>query len=143
MIIPKNVQDKFNLNNDNESPSDNTDETKIKINAEKIGNISKKMRDEILHQIELKNMKKEEQIHHLELENERYQNTYESCCLKIDKRALEFFLKSFVIFSVLIFAMLMSVYTENVSERNAFINIVILILGCFLPSPSIKKDSKK
>lgn len=86
---------------------------------------------------------KDEMIHKLKLENERYENTYTSCCLRSDKRALEFFLKSFVIFSVLAFAMLMSLFTEDVSERNAFINIVILILGTFLPSPKIKEDKKK
>ena len=49
---------------------------------------------------EYKNKLAEELIHRKEIEDEKYINTYQSCCLTSDKRALEFFLKSGLIFSV-------------------------------------------
>ena len=92
---------------------------------------------------EYRNKLAEEMIHRRELEDEKYINTYQSCCLTSDKRALEFFLKSGVIFSVLVFSMIQVMTVGNPSERNAFLNVVILILGTFLPSPKIKEDKKK
>lgn len=92
---------------------------------------------------EYKNKVAEEEIHRKEIEDEKFLNTYRSCCLTSDKRALEFFLKSGVIFSVLIFSMIQVMTVENSAERNAFLNVVILILGTFLPSPKIKEDKKK
>eukprot|EP00466_Bigelowiella_natans_P019479 jgi/Bigna1/144376/aug1.87_g19084 len=85
----------------------------------------------------------EEMLHRKELEDEKFVNTHQSCCLTSDERALEFFLKSGVMFSVLMFSMIQVVTVGNVAERNAFLNIVILTLGTFLPSPKIKEDEKK
>eukprot|EP00466_Bigelowiella_natans_P008165 jgi/Bigna1/134772/aug1.26_g9480 len=85
----------------------------------------------------------EEVIHRKELEDEKYINAYQSCCSTSDKRALEFFLKSGVTFSVLMFSVIQVMTVGNPSERNAFLNVVILTLGTFLPSPKIKEDEKK
>jgi len=82
---------------------------------------------------------KKEIINRMKIEDE---NIYKSCCLTSDKRALEFFFKSGVIFSILLFCMLQVMTVSNASERNAFLNIVILILGTFLPSPKIKPNKK-
>ena len=92
---------------------------------------------------EYKNKLAKELIHRKEIEDEKYINTYQSCCLTSDKRALEFFLKSGVIFSVLVFSMIQVMTVGNPSERNAFLNVVILNHVTILPSPKIKEDKKK
>ena len=92
---------------------------------------------------EYKNRLAQEVIHKMEIEDNKLDNTYQSCCLTSDKRALDFFLKSGVIFSVLIFSMIQVMTVTNASERNAFLNVVMLTLGNFLPSPKIKEDRKK
>lgn len=93
--------------------------------------------------LDVKNRLAEEIAHRRELEDEKHVNACQSCCLTSDERALEFFLKSGVIFSVLVFSMIQVMTVGNPSERNAFLNVVILILGTFLPSPKIKEDKKK
>ena len=92
------------------------------------------------HSQEFKKRLEQEILHKMEVEDAKLENTYQSCCMTSDKRALEFFLKSGVIFSVLVFSMLQVITINNSSERNAFLNIVILILGTFLPSPKIKDN---
>eukprot|EP00466_Bigelowiella_natans_P001943 jgi/Bigna1/140710/aug1.57_g15418 len=92
------------------------------------------------HSEEFKKRLEQEMLHKMEVEDAKLENTYQSCCMTSDKRALEFFLKSGVIFSVLVFSMLQVITINDSSERNAFLNIVILILGTFLPSPKIKDN---
>lgn len=65
-----------------------------------------------------------------------------SCCgSRIDKRLLEYVTKSLVIISVLFYAMLAARQSSNETERNIYINICVMILSVFLPSPSIKPNN--
>ena len=76
------------------------------------------------------NIKNEILKHKIELENKREDNELESCCgLRCDKRVSGLMNKTLIIFIVLLFSLLKIFITEEVSERNVYVNIVLLILG--------------
>ena len=70
------------------------------------------------------------------------ENQYQIFCgsnQTTDKRILEWGAKCLVLFSVLIFAMVSVVkHDEN---QALFLNLIVLILSVFLPTPSIKKPA--
>lgn len=74
---------------------------------------------------------KEEVIHHkLELENKREDNELTSCCgSRFDKRVLTSLNKTFIIFIVLLFSILKIMTSHDTTERNVYVNIILLILG--------------
>lgn len=81
-------------------------------------------------------------INDIKKDNYILDNTYQSCCFTSDKRALDFFTKSIIILGILLFSMFQVIHIDNIPERNNYLNIIILILGTFLPSPSLKQNKE-
>lgn len=80
-----------------------------------------------------------EQEHRIEIENQQTDNTYKSCCIEMDKRFLQF-LSQFVIgFFIIIFCSVQLVRLDKAEDQRTYISLLSLIIGIFLPSPSIKK----
>jgi len=68
------------------------------------------------------------------------ENTYKSCCLTSDKRALQFFSQFTISVCILLFSMYMLINAEECSESQVYIGLITMIIGVYIPQPSIKKD---
>lgn len=86
------------------------------------------------------------QLHNLkdavEIEKEliKTENTYRSCCLTIDKRALQFFSQFTICLGVLLFSMFKLINSEECEETQVYIGMITMIVGIYIPQPVIKKD---
>lgn len=83
--------------------------------------------------------------HKIDVENENlkfeHENTYKSCCLTFDKRALTFFTQA--CFSALImgFCITMLIIDHGNHETfDAYLPLLTFIAGVWLKNPSMKKD---
>ena len=75
----------------------------------------------------------------LELKRERYDNTWDSCCFRLDRRAAMFFSQLFISLLVMVFC-LYQLLTKSSCETDAlYSGLLTLILGVYLPQPKIKK----
>ena len=70
-------------------------------------------------------------------------NIWNSCCgSHIDKRSAQFF--SGLVISVMVLAMsIAKVLLEPEKANTVFINLIVLILGIYTPTPSIQATSKR
>ena len=82
----------------------------------------------------------DEIIHLEEVKNANIENQFSTCFgTTTDKRVLEFFTKNVIIYSVLFFSMLQVYRSTGSDERSIWVNIITMILGTFLPSPSLNR----
>jgi hypothetical protein len=70
-------------------------------------------------------------------------NIWNSCCgSHIDKRSAQFF--SGLVISVMVLAMsIAKVLLEPEKPNTVYINLIVLILGIYTPTPSIQAASKR
>jgi hypothetical protein len=68
-------------------------------------------------------------------EEEDSQNIWTSCCVKLDRRAVQFF--SGLAVSLIILGMAIVKILTNNDGSGVYLNLVILILGIFSPSPQL------
>jgi len=64
-------------------------------------------------------------------------NVWRSCCLEVDKRAITFF-SQFIISIFIIAFCLGQLYTLDKCDSDIYMNLLTLILGTWLPNPSMK-----
>ena len=68
------------------------------------------------------------------------ENTYKSCCLTSDKRALQFFSQFTICVGVLLFSMYKLINSDECEETQVYIGLITMIVGIYIPQPVIKKD---
>ena len=76
----------------------------------------------------------------LELLEKKYDNTWQSCCLTLDKRATIFFSQLTIAMTVTIFCIYQLIHLDNCEAQSLYSSILTLVLGVFLPSPKMRKD---
>jgi hypothetical protein len=64
-------------------------------------------------------------------------NVWKSCCLRVDKRAITFF-SQFTISLIIIIFCLGQLYILDKCDSDIYMNLLTLILGTWLPNPSMK-----
>lgn len=83
----------------------------------------------------MKHLKNEMKI---EIEREKYDNTWDSCCFSLDKRATLFFSQLFISITVIIFCIYQLLNSSSCETDTLYSGILTLILGVYLPQPKIK-----
>jgi hypothetical protein len=73
--------------------------------------------------------------HRIARDEEDSQNIWTSCCVKLDRRAVQFF--SGLAVSLIILGMAIVKILTNNDGSGVYLNLVILILGIFSPSPQL------
>lgn len=86
------------------------------------------------------------QLHNLkdavEIEKELIQteNTYRSCCLVVDRRALQFFSQFTICVGVLLFSMYKLINSNECEETQLYVGMITMIVGIYIPQPKMKND---
>lgn len=76
----------------------------------------------------------------LDFLEKKYDNTWQSCCLTVDKRATIFFSQFTIAMVVTAFCIYQLINLDNCEAQSLYSSILTLILGVFLPSPKMRKD---
>jgi hypothetical protein len=71
----------------------------------------------------------------------RYETTWDSCCLRLDKRATIFFSQLSISILVMMFSTVQLVRLDDCESQQAYIGLLTLCLGVWLPQPSMAKGS--
>ena len=75
----------------------------------------------------------------IDLEERKFDNTWTSCCLRTDKRAVVFFSQLTISLIVIFFCVYQLIHVEECEAQSLYSSILTLVLGTFLPSPKISK----
>jgi hypothetical protein len=84
-------------------------------------------------------LKIEHDMHHVD---EVYDNTWTSCCLKMDKRATLFFSQLMIVVSVMVFCVFQLLTIDDCEKSNGYMGLLTLLLGYVLPSPTMRVGKK-
>ena len=63
---------------------------------------------------------------------------YKSCCLKMDKQGASFFAQVTILSGLIILSATMLVVNEECNAQRNWSSLLMVCLGCFLPSPKMK-----
>ena len=82
--------------------------------------------------------------HKIQVEDEerkfQHDNTYQSCCLSLDRRGLIFFTQLFFSATVLIFCIVQLSMNPDCSTYAKYSSIMMFLVGIYIPNPNMKKD---
>ncbi len=67
------------------------------------------------------------------------ENTYKSCCLFVDKRALQFFSQLTISLITIGFSISQLAISESCEKDALYSGMLTLVVGTWLPQPSMKK----
>ena len=80
--------------------------------------------------------------HQIDVDNENikfeHDNTYKSCCLTIDKRALNFFTQAIFSGAIIGFCITMLSTNTEFPTFNRYSPLLTFIIGVYLPNPHLK-----
>ena len=63
---------------------------------------------------------------------------WESCCLRVDKRALSFFNQLAISASIVAFTVAMLIKNEDCATFSRYSPLLTLVVGVWLPSPQLR-----
>jgi len=64
---------------------------------------------------------------------------WKSCCIKADKNAMKYFVQVGLLSSLIVFSATMLVVDKSCESQRNYSSLLMVCLGCFLPSPKITK----
>ena len=80
--------------------------------------------------------------HQIDVDNENikfeHDNTYKSCCLTIDKRALNFFTQAIFSGAIIEFCITMLSTNTDCPTFSRYSPLLTFIIGVYLPNPHLK-----
>ena len=76
--------------------------------------------------------------HAIHTEDTKNDNTWKSCCLLMDKRAVQYFTQITVISSVMAFCIYQLATNETCEAQVSFMGLLTLAIGILVPSPKFK-----
>ena len=65
-------------------------------------------------------------------------NTWDSCCLKMDHRAVQYFSTLSVCSSVITFCIYQLIHSESCERDTLYSSLLTLVLGLIIPNPKIQ-----
>ena len=76
--------------------------------------------------------------HKIQTENVNQDTTWKSCCLLMDRRAVQYFTQVTVISSVMAFCIYQLVTNETCEAQTGYTGLLTLLIGVLVPSPKFK-----
>ena len=67
-------------------------------------------------------------------------NHWDSCCLRIDKRAALFFSQLIISVVIILFSIYQLATISECTRQTPFMSLLTLVIGVWLPSPNLKKE---
>jgi hypothetical protein len=76
-------------------------------------------------------------IENIEVKQEQAER-WTSCCLEVDKNAVQFFSQLGISIGVISFCLYQLVHLTECEQQQAYSSLLTLVLGVWLPSPKMK-----
>jgi hypothetical protein len=73
--------------------------------------------------------------HKMDIEDEKYANTWTSCCVTLDRRAVQYFTQIVIIGGAMCFSILQLYRNESCENQQAYLGLLTLLIGLLMPSP--------
>jgi hypothetical protein len=77
--------------------------------------------------------------HRIDMENNEMLNHWDSCCFKLDKRAVQYFTQTGIMIGVMSFCIYQLVNVKNTEDQQIYLALLNFLLGILLPSPKFNK----
>ena len=81
--------------------------------------------------------------HRIELEDEKIKNTWQSCCITLDKRACQYFTQMAVLIGVMGFSVGMLLTHDTCTDQQAYLSLLMMLIGLVIPAPTFDDTRKK
>lgn len=82
-----------------------------------------------------KELKVLEQEHRFKIEDEQYKDRWESCCLVLDRRAVQFFTQIAIIAGTIGFCIIQLYKNETCETQQTYIGLLTMLIGILIPGP--------
>jgi hypothetical protein len=73
--------------------------------------------------------------HKMDIEDERYANTWTSCCITLDRRAVQYFTQIIMIGGTMAFSISQLYRHESCENQQAYLGLLTMLIGLLMPSP--------
>ena len=77
--------------------------------------------------------------HVIDVDDKRRENEWTSCCVRMDKRAVRFFTQLCISICIISLYIAQLIRLNDCGSQHAYIGLLTLIIGIWLPSPSMNK----
>lgn len=76
---------------------------------------------------------------------EKYNNTWKSCCMLLDRRAVQYFTQIGIITGVMMFCIYQLTSLEGCDSQQTYMGLLTLLLGILIPNPQFndKKNNSE
>ncbi len=76
--------------------------------------------------------------HEIKKEDDEFENTWKSCCLVMDRRAIQFFSQLIISSSIMLCFIVQLIHDDqNTSHRTAYMSLLTILIGILIPSPNL------
>jgi hypothetical protein len=76
--------------------------------------------------------------HEIKKEDDQFENTWRSCCLVMDRRAIQFFSQLITISSIMLFCIVQLIHDDkNENHRTEYMSLLTFLIGVLIPSPKL------
>ena len=77
--------------------------------------------------------------HELKVQDEKYDNNWKSCCITMDKRALQYFSQIIIIGGIMIFNIAQLIRLEDCNSQVPYMSLLTFLIGILIPNPKITR----
>ena len=71
------------------------------------------------------------------IQDENKAEEWRSCCLKVDKNAVKYFIQVGILSSLIIFSATMLIVDRDCNSQRNYSSLLMICLGVFLPQPKM------
>jgi len=64
-------------------------------------------------------------------------NEWKSCCLRVDKAAVKYFVQVGILSGLIVFSSIMLISDKDCNSQRNYSGLLMMCLGCFMPAPHI------
>jgi hypothetical protein len=76
-----------------------------------------------------------EQEHRFKIENDKYKDTWVSCCMVLDRRAVMYFTQIVIIGGIMLFSIAQLYRNETCEAQQAYLGLLTMLIGILIPNP--------
>jgi hypothetical protein len=77
----------------------------------------------------------------IDIVGRKYKNEWKSCCMVLDRRAVQYFTQLAVIAGTMAFSLYQLINLPNCEEQQAYLGLLTLLIGLIIPNPKFHDNN--
>ena len=73
--------------------------------------------------------------HRFKVEDDKYKDTWKSCCMVLDRRAVQYFTQIIIIGGTMAFSITQLYRNDTCEGQQAYLGLLTLLIGILIPNP--------